>query len=164
MPNPNEVDAIFHVPLKAMLGLPPSQPPSEAAVESTEPSTSALRRSTRSSTKPAVPLPPSNLPLEHYYSDHIWLKETLYRLHLFSSPSLPSPISGLTADILITTALLGYHGFTEAEETSREREKEEGKMGFGRWAEGQMGWKEIVEEAMRLKGFKGLVGVVRTDR
>jgi hypothetical protein len=165
VPNPDEVDAIFHVPLKAMLGLPPSgQPSVEAGVESAEPSAAAQRRSTRSSTKSAAPPPPSSPQLEHTYSDHIWLCNTLYRLHLFDSPALPSPISGLTADILITTALLGYHGFTEAEEAGRRREQEVGVMGFERWAEGQMSWREIVEEAMRLKEFKGLLGVVRTDR
>ncbi|ORY77632.1 hypothetical protein BCR35DRAFT_305397 [Leucosporidium creatinivorum] len=157
VPNPEEVDAIFQVKLREMLGLPPVVNPDESAEEA-----SALRRSTRSNTQPAPP-PPSSL-LQHSYSDHIWLRSTLYRLHLFSSPSLPSPISGLTADILITVALLGYHGFTESEETGRVREKEVGVLGFERWAEGQLSWREIVEEGMRLKGFKGLLGVVRTDR
>lgn len=130
--NEDEVDAIFEVPLHALLGLDSSQ--------GTRPTRSAS----------------TALTLTHTYEDLIWLRSTLYRLHSFSHPSLPSPITGLTADILLTNALVGYYGLDEEEEAGRMEERKEGRLGFERWAEGQMGWREIVQEALGMEGMRGL--------
>jgi coenzyme A diphosphatase NUDT7 len=89
--------------------------------------------------------------LAHSYEDMIWLQDRLYRLHDFSHPSFPSPVTGLTADILILTALIGYYGISEVQQ-----EEGEPKVGFELRADGQMAWREIVEVALGMQGTKGL--------
>ncbi|KAI5478630.1 hypothetical protein MNV49_004772 [Pseudohyphozyma bogoriensis] len=140
-PNPDEVDAIFHLPLKAFLGLDvdvdlsvssPSPPPPK-------------KRKTRSKSSKSI--------LTHSYQDLIWLSDRLYRLHSFDAPDLPSPVEGLTADIIVSVALIGYYGMDEVTES---KESGEGKLGFLRWAEGQLSWAEITRLALEATGEKGV--------
>lgn len=78
-------------------------------------------------------------------------------MHHFSHDNIPSPVTGLTADILISTALLGYYGLSEGEEEREEGKREGGgRLGFVRRAEGQMSWKEIVKTALGMEGVQGL--------
>lgn len=127
-PDPNEVSAIFHLPLSAFL--------SARSHESDQlPSTSSSEA----------------LTLSHRYDEVAWPLTQLYRLHRFSHPSLPSSVDGLTADILVATALLardGVVGFARAVSinacvSSQEFEKL-------RWAEEQLSWVDIVARAVEL--------------
>jgi hypothetical protein len=99
--------------------------------------------------------------VKHSFEDLEWLEKKLYRLHEFTSPSFPNPITGLTADILISTALLAHYGLT-AEEDWAEEGKRDGKvvrLGFERRAKGQLSWESIVVVALANQGFgeKGLI-------
>ncbi|KAL8287182.1 hypothetical protein RQP46_003634 [Phenoliferia psychrophenolica] len=136
VPNPSEVDAIFNLALKSFLMLPP--PPSS------------------SSTTTSTPDKIGAEVLVHSSEDLVWLKDRLYRLHHFSHPSAPSQVWGLTADIIVAVALVAQYGLSADEEQS-ENGEESGRLGYGRWAERQMTWKEIVENAMMGMGRNGLV-------
>ncbi|KAH9815823.1 NUDIX hydrolase domain-like protein [Melampsora americana] len=46
--------------------------------------------------------------LVYTYRDVPWMKSNLYRWHSFHHNSMPSPITGLTADILISVAMLAF--------------------------------------------------------
>lgn len=137
------MDAIFHLPLKAFLGLPPPHPSS--ATPNPKPS-------------PSTPDSPGAELLLHLSEDLVWLEDRLYRLHHFSHPTAtPSPVWGLTADIVVAVALVAFYGLSEDEEAVEDGG--EGRLGFGRWAEGQMTWKEIVKWAIESKEVKwGLRG------
>ncbi|KAM0748460.1 hypothetical protein T439DRAFT_303990 [Meredithblackwellia eburnea MCA 4105] len=162
-PNPDEVEAIFHVPLQTLLQLPSSAPsaPSSSSLPPPPTSSSPKRRATRSSAE-AGKVDFDNFGLTHTYEDLIWLSDRLYRLHHFTHSSFTSPIWGLTADILITAALIAEWGLSaeeelvESGEVEQEDEGRKRRLGYGRWAEGQMTWKEIIEEALRSTGQKGL--------
>lgn len=145
VPSPAEVSAIFHVNLQDFLGLP-----------NTAPTPTTTHRTTRSSAA-AIPLARSTL--THSYQDFVWLSERLYRLHAFSHSTIPSPVTGLTADILITTALVAHYALTE---DALVKGVHSSMLGFELHAEGQMLWSEILHEAMRLQGTKGL-GDARTS-
>lgn len=142
-PNPDEVDAIFHLPLRSFLLLP----------ESTSASTGRTR-------------------FTYDHADYTWLLSRPYRLHAFSSPPPPpsstaasssnpadsqphSAVTGLTADIVIDTALLAHYG------TFDEGELPADAVGFQRRAEGQMEWTEIVQEALKVQ--KNGVGGIKGD-
>lgn len=125
-PNPDEVDAIFHVPLLAFLGLPAFD-------------------------NPGGPV------LTHTFADFTWLSDRLYRMHSFEHSSLPSAVTGLTADILVACALLAS-GVTERQLETPENEHRSQWVGFELYAQGQMTWKEIVRFALGLEGQQGLQG------
>lgn len=144
VPNPDEVDAIFHLPLRSFLGLP-------------IPGASYLASSS-----------PPPLALEHHSQDLVWLSDRLYRYHAFTNSALPSPVSGLTADIIVATALVAFHGVDEAQLElallEGEADGESGTtLGFVRNAEGQMKWKDIVRVALGMDGQKGLERRGRTE-
>ncbi|GAA5872009.1 hypothetical protein JCM3774_006579 [Rhodotorula dairenensis] len=125
-PNPGEVDAIFHLPLRSFLLLP-SHDKDKVETEA----------------------------LSHTHTDYTWLLSRPYRLHVFSSPAhratadetaVPahSAVTGLTADIVLDTALLAHYGtFDDADLPSD-------AVGFERRAPGQMEWSEIVVEALKM--------------
>lgn len=127
-PNPDEVDAIFHLPLRSFLMLP-SDDAAAAAAESDK--------------------------LSHTHTDYTWLLSRPYRLHSFSTlPSSQasddksarhSAVTGLTADIVLDTALLAYYGSLDAAELPPDA------VGFERRARGQMEWNEIVAEALGMQ-------------
>ncbi|BGP42747.1 hypothetical protein JCM10450v2_006857 [Rhodotorula kratochvilovae] len=127
--SPDEVAAVFHLPLRAFLLLPPpNSPPTRT-------------RGTRSS-RPA----PGTETLTHTHQDFLWLLHRPYRLHSFSSPVpgvTPSAVTGLTADIVVECGVIA-------------RGRGEGELGFERRASGQMGWEETVRVAMGMSGRKGL--------
>lgn len=93
--------------------------------------------------------------LSHTHTDYTWLLSRPYRLHSFST--LPSSrasddksarhsaVTGLTADIVLDTALLAYYGSLEAAELPPKA------VGFERRAQGQMEWHEIVAEALGMQ-------------
>lgn len=134
-PNPSEVDCIFHLPLKSFLGLQPSV---------TLHVHGARRDGPRTRSTAPRPLAEDEL-FEHSYEDLPWIDGCLYRLHSFSAASAPAPVTGLTADIVVSVALISTYGLGEAEEAN---EAGEGKLGYTRWAEGQMRWCEIVKRAV----------------
>lgn len=135
--NPSEVDAIFYLPLEAFLGLPLSLAPSLSEKNGGEECAS--------------------IELTHDFDDLIWLEDRLYRLHRFESPLIPSPVTGLTADILISVGLIGHGRETdEVAEAGESSENGEDGLGFVRRAEGQMSWREIVVSALSMTGTKGL--------
>ena len=88
--------------------------------------------------------------LIHKEVDLIWLAGTNYKLHQFHHASFPKMVSGLTADILMTTVLIGA-GLSEAEEEAEEGswDGNVGRFKFKRRAEGQMTWSETVKVALR---------------
>lgn len=124
-PNPDEVDAIFHLPLQFFLMLPTDNDDDDAER------------------------------LSHTYTDYTWLLSRPYRLHSFTT--LPSSrasddksarhsaVTGLTADIVLDTALLAYYGSLDVAELSPDA------VGFERRAQGQMEWNEIVAEALGMQ-------------
>ncbi|GAA5821574.1 hypothetical protein JCM11251_000914 [Rhodosporidiobolus azoricus] len=156
-PNPAEVDAVFHLPLRAFLGL---SPPPATTISPPPPST----RTTRSSTSHSRP-PPGTETLSHSFADYTWLLSRPYRLHSFSHPFpgvTPSAVTGLTADICIEVALLAAYGPRSSSSSSsavsgdaEEEEDEEGLLGFERFAPGQMKWGAIVEEALKVDTTQG---------
>ncbi|GAA5988991.1 hypothetical protein JCM10908_006260 [Rhodotorula pacifica] len=130
-PNPGEVDAIFHLPLRSFLLLPPSSSGEECSAEGG---------------------------LSYTYTDYTWLLSRPYRLHAFSTPpsantdsdSAPhSAVTGLTADIVLDVALLAQYG------TLLDSGLPPNAVGFERRAQGQMEWSEIVDEALKVQ--KGAV-------
>lgn len=110
---------------------------------------------------------PDTLAFEHTFEDLIWLSDRLYRLHSFAHPSLPSAVTGLTADILVACALLAT-GSTEEQLESHEQEQVQSqeavtlRTGYQRHAQGQMSWREIIRVALGLQGQQGLKGRGRT--
>ncbi|BGP10668.1 hypothetical protein JCM10049v2_006560 [Rhodotorula toruloides] len=122
--NEDEVDAVFHLPLRSFLM---RDPPS---------SDKSNPHQTRS--RP----PPGTEFLQHSSQDFTWLLSLPYRLHSFSHPHplvTPSAVTGLTADIVLETAIIAAPPGPGEEE-----------VGFERSAEGQMKWSEIVREAVRI--------------
>ena len=129
-PNPDEVDAIFHLPLRSFLMLPSYNDAAAAESDETE-------------------------RLSHTYTDYTWLLSRPYRLHSFSTPpssrasdaksARHSAVTGLTADIVLDTALLAYYGSLDVAELSPDA------VGFERRAQGQMEWNEIVAEALGMQ-------------
>ncbi|BGP34657.1 hypothetical protein JCM10296v2_006479 [Rhodotorula toruloides] len=127
--NEDEVDAVFHLPLRSFL-MRSSDSPSNSNSNSHHP---RARPRTNSET------------LTHTFQDFTWLLSRPYRLHHFSHPNplvTPSPVTGLTADIVVEIALVAQ---PEAER----------RVGFERCAKGQMRWSEIVEEAVRVHREEG---------
>ncbi|GAA5865084.1 hypothetical protein JCM8547_007707 [Rhodosporidiobolus lusitaniae] len=155
-PNRDEVDAIFHLPLRSFLLLP-AHPSSASSHPS--PERPRTRSITASSASPStIRPPPGSETLTHSYQDFTWLLSLPYRLHSFSHPYpgvTPSAVTGLTADICIEVALLAAYGPALATPEG-EGGKERRRLGFERYAEGQMKWGAIVEEALRMQGQKGL--------
>lgn len=142
VPNPDEVDAIFHLPLLSFLMIPPPTDPPKARSK-------------------ATPDAPGAEILVHTSEDLVWLEDRLYRLHHFAHPSAPSPVWGLTADIVVSVALVAKYGLSaEAEQA----ETGETTLGYGRWAERQMKWSEIVALAMKGEGRNGLVDRKKSDQ
>ncbi|GAA95692.1 uncharacterized protein L969DRAFT_45192 [Mixia osmundae IAM 14324] len=82
--------------------------------------------------------------LEHSHNDMIWLLDRPFRLHAFRHTSLPSAVTGLTADILIATALCAY----DAKSTT-----------FEQRPAGQPDWPEMVEAVLA-----GLAGAGNDQR
>jgi len=82
--NEDEVSAIFHLPLQNIL-----------QAHSIESSSGMLDDR-----------------LVHSKRDLKWIHGAPYRWHSFTSPSLPSPLTGLTADILISLVILAYNVVT----------------------------------------------------
>lgn len=80
IPNEDEVSEIFHWPLKDF-----------SQIHTTE---SGIQEHDQG--------------LVYAYRDVAWMNETMYRWHSFAHPLMPSPITGLTADILITLATLAF--------------------------------------------------------
>jgi hypothetical protein len=110
--NEDEVSAIFHIPLKSLL---------EATVESPESTCTILDRS-----------------LIYSHRDLKWIHGTIYRWNSFRSSILPSPLTGLTADILISIVVLAYNI---------------SDPGFGSFkAPGQQDWKTLVDWALAGQG------------
>ena len=95
--------------------------------------------------------------LSHSFADYEWLEKQMYRLHEFGHPNIPSPVTGLTADILISVALIGYYGLNEEEDAAGLGDPGGPKrLGYVRSAQGQMSWKEIVRVALASYGQLGL--------
>ncbi|BGP19309.1 hypothetical protein JCM10213v2_007398 [Rhodosporidiobolus nylandii] len=172
-PNPDEVDSIFHLPLRSFLmlddegeevgGKAASSPipldADEAAVFCTDAAPLPPAPASPAAERPA----PGTETLTHSFTDFTWLLDLPYRLHRFSHPFpgvTPSAVTGLTADIVLEVALLASYGPSEL---GAEQELKEGRIGFERHAPGQMRWSEIVQEAMRMQGEKGLAGLVSRD-
>ena len=168
VPSPAEVAAIFHLPLLAFLGLPPPSSPAFAPTPRLPPP--APRRSTRSS--PARPLPLPNPGTEHLsysFEDYEWLEARPYRLHVFEHADarvVPSPVSGLTADVLVAAALVGFHALNAEGEVGegRSADRTEWRTGFERWAPGQMGWAELDAAARVARVEWGRMGKGLGDR
>lgn len=157
--SPAEVAAIFHLPLRAFLGHP---------ADATDPAPPPPHRSTRSSPLPPLPQPGTE-PLTYSYEDYEWLDERQYRLHIFEHADervVPSRVSGLTADVLIAAALIGYHGLDAEGEANEGRvdEKEGRRTGFERWAPGQMSWAELDKAARVARVEWGRMGKGLGDR
>ncbi|GAA5895896.1 hypothetical protein JCM8208_005117 [Rhodotorula glutinis] len=98
VPSPDEVAAVFHLPLRAFLLRPPPAP----SPSSPPPPTPSTRPSTRSTSHPRPA--PGTESLTHSFADFAWLLERPYRLHSFASPDegvTPSAVTGLTADIVV---------------------------------------------------------------
>lgn len=146
VPNPSEVDAIFHVPLQSFLGLPRERTADVAPPSRRD---GGVQRN-QSGTKTA--LSTTTFAFDYSYEDLPWLDEKLYRLHSFASPDLPSAVTGLTADILTSTALFAFFGLSEEEESGRVEELVDGRLGFARWAEGQLSRRTIVHKAVGMTG------------
>ncbi|GAA5905602.1 NUDIX hydrolase [Sporobolomyces salmoneus] len=89
--------------------------------------------------------------VDYTFIDYSWplSPTTPYRLHSFACPTrFVSPITGLTADILIDTASIAQFGPVDGLQ-------EVEKVGFVRRAEGQAEWREICERALRIERTKG---------
>ncbi|KAK4701311.1 hypothetical protein P7C70_g4921, partial [Phenoliferia sp. Uapishka_3] len=160
VPSPAEVSAIFNLSLESFLMLPP--PPRIPSL----PSSSDAVRSTATTNSAEVDIPGREL-LTHTFEDLIWLNDKLYRLHQFDHPSAPSPVSGLTADIVVAVALIARYGLSGEEEAAEDGaggKDGERRLGYGRWAEGQMKWGEIVGEALSGRGREGLKERRGTDQ
>jgi coenzyme A diphosphatase NUDT7 len=54
------------------------------------------------------PTPPTQAQIAHSYEDISWILGTPYRLHMFESIGFPSLLSGLTAEILVDIAMIGF--------------------------------------------------------
>ena len=88
----------------------------------------------------------------HRYHDFTWLNDNSFRLHIFEHPSFPSIVSGLTADILITAALIARYGLSEQEEAAEVGTRSsEGRLGFDRRTSDQLSWREILVTAMAME-------------
>lgn len=142
-PNPDEVDAIFHLPLRSFLMLPSGEKPREDDLSHAGNGRIGGTAAAASEEEP---------PLSYSYQDFTWLCSRPYRLHAFSATAQTSAnantsvahsaVTGLTADIVLDTALIATYGTTdESELTPR-------AVGFERKAPGQMAWSEIVREAL----------------
>jgi len=160
VPSPDEVAAVFHLPLRAFL-LRPRPPSSSSTSSPTRPSTRSTPRR-----RPA----PGTEALSHSFADFTWLLERPYRLHSFSSADegvTPSAVTGLTADIVVRCAMiaesgrLGAHGEEGGEEEEVEERLKE--PGFEREAQGQLGWEETIRVALGLEGRVGLGERVAVD-
>jgi hypothetical protein len=102
--NEDEVSEIFHLPLKDIL---------KASFQGYNNSGSKLLYSSR---------------------DLKWIHGTTYRWHSFSSLSLPSPLTGLTADIIVSLVTIAYRT---------------PNPGFGPVkAPGQEDWKTLIDWAL----------------
>ncbi|OAV98418.1 hypothetical protein PTTG_25656 [Puccinia triticina 1-1 BBBD Race 1] len=80
--NEDEVSEIFHLPLQSIVQA--------------------------SSQQDSISTTPDNLNLLYSSRDLKWIHGTPYRWHSFSSPRLPSPLTGMTADILLSVVTLAY--------------------------------------------------------
>ncbi|GAA5928254.1 hypothetical protein JCM3775_000558 [Rhodotorula graminis] len=159
VPSPDEVAAVFHLPLRAFLLRPrPADSPSSAP--SSAPST---RPSTRSTPRPRPA--PGTESLTHSFADFAWLLERPYRLHSFASADegvTPSAVTGLTADIVVRCAMVAESGSLGValggERGSGDEREGEGlrEPGFEREADGQLGWEETIRVALGLEGRVGL--------
>ena len=76
---------------------------------------------------------PDAAAMRYRFDDVPWVAGRPFRLHSFDRDDLPSPITGLTADILLDTAQLGSGGTT---------------LPFARRASDQMAWPELVEAVL----------------
>ncbi|GAA5847192.1 hypothetical protein JCM9279_006131 [Rhodotorula babjevae] len=152
VPSPDEVAALFHLPLRAFLLRPPSS--SSATTSSPAPSTRPSTRSTPR-TRPS----PGTEALSHSFADFAWLLERPYRLHSFSSADegvTPSAVTGLTADIVVRCAMVAESGRLGARGDEGEGDEHLREPGFEREAEGQLGWEETIRVALGLEGRLGL--------
>ncbi|GAA6063697.1 hypothetical protein JCM10212_000276 [Sporobolomyces blumeae] len=172
--NASEVEGIFRADLEKLLkldeGVAASSPSGRGrGVVSSDPSDpSTMPRQTRSTTT-ALPAstPPRSGGYTYSYTDYHWTLEppTPYRLHSFASIDFTSPITGLTADILIDTALIAQFGAVDDGTTrsrldpgrsvARTEDKDEGfndepRLGFDKVAPGQASWPEIVSRALAM--------------
>lgn len=108
--NPDEVSDIFHLPLKKVLDAKVSE---HSSIQTND----SLFYSSR---------------------DLKWINGTPYRWHSFNHPSFPSPLAGLTADIIIAVAVVAY-GVSNPE------------FGFIK-APNQEGWDRLIEWALDGQG------------
>jgi hypothetical protein len=102
-------------------------------------------------------LPSASKILTYSYIDFPWLESSTYRLHSLSHEE-HNPVTGLTADILISTALIAKWGddaFPGAND---------GELGFARRAEGQLGWDELAIAALKRERGRGTIGDQRTSQ
>ncbi|GAA6022477.1 hypothetical protein JCM8202_000481 [Rhodotorula sphaerocarpa] len=142
-PNPDEVDAIFHLPLRSFLMLPSGEKPREDDLSHAGNGRIGGTAAAASEEEP---------PLSYSYQDFTWLCSRPYRLHAFSATAptsanantsvAHSAVTGLTADIVLDTALIATYGTTD------ESELPPRAVGFERKAPDQMAWSEIVREAL----------------
>ena len=87
-----------------------------------------------------------NLAVRHGHRDVTWLHGKKYRLHEFCNAAMASPVTGLTADIVLETALMAFG---------------KDKPGFESKALGQLSNMEMVEAV--LGGEAGLYGDTRSS-
>ena len=87
--------------------------------------------------------------VQHEHEDFVWLNDSGYRLHIFKDRHWVADCTGLTADILIATALLAFHGVADCDgPLSMAKEKQKVLLGYERWARGQLAFSEIVRLAL----------------
>ena len=79
-------------------------------------------------------LDPATATMRYKFDDVPWVGGRPFRLHSFDRADLPSPITGLTADILIDTAELASGGSVA--------------LPFARRARDQMAWTELVDAVL----------------
>ncbi|KAM0791947.1 hypothetical protein ACM66B_004198 [Microbotryomycetes sp. NB124-2] len=111
VPSPSEVSHIFHAPIDMFLMRPSGTIEHERAK-----------------------------PLTYGFADYEWpTDKAIYRLHWFNHSSFSSMVSGLTADVVVSVAMLSNFGKEALYDTSLDR------LGYERFAKGQMTVKQALQ-------------------
>lgn len=132
-PNADEVGAIWTWPLHDLLGFA-----STSSIEHREPNDTHANGTNGHKANGRL--------VKYSYRDVKWLSGVSFRLHEFQHPDMGSPITGLTAEILLEVALIAYNLSSP---------------NFERSAPGQLTAKEMVKAV--LDGKAGINGDERSS-